>query len=231
MKANRPRQTARLNAKLDKRLFAYAAAAGVGALTLTPQAEGKIVYTPAHVVLTSIPNSSYAIDLNHDGIVDFSLRGNYQNGESQTSAYFACEPMASPNMVWGRDFRSALPHGVKVEHGGGFNRKSPLMGRVSHRNTSGSLFSGYWVNGDNGVKNRYLGLKFSINGNIHYGWARLNLAVNHGRPYITATLTGFAYETGANKPIVTGRTKGPDVRVERLTLGDLARGVAAAPHD
>jgi len=209
-------------------MYAAAAASATGALVLAVPAEGKVIYTPVHVILTSIPNSSYALDLNHDGITDFSLLGNYQNGQSETSAYIACEPMASPNMVWGRDFRSALMRGAKVGHGGIFNRKSPRMGWVTHRNTSGSLFSGYWVNGGKGVKNRYLRLKFAIKGNIHYGWARLSVAVKHGRPYITATLTGFAYETVANKPIVTGQKKGPGV--ERLTLGHLARG-AAAPHD
>jgi len=105
------------------------------------------------------------------------------------------------------------------------------MGWATHRNTSGSLFYGYWLNGGKGVKNRYLGLKFAIRGRIHYGWARLSVTITHGRPYITATLTGFAYETVANRPIITGHTKGPDVRVERATLGHLARGVALPAHN
>jgi peptidoglycan hydrolase-like protein with peptidoglycan-binding domain len=55
------------------------------------------------------------------------------------------------------------------------------------------------------VKNRYLGLKFSVNGETHYGWARLN--VSFRAPHITATLTGYAYETEANKAIDAGQTK------------------------
>ena len=53
---------------------------------------------------------------------------------------------------------------------------------------------------------RYLGLKFIIQGQIHYGWARLN---------VTATIKGiygaiseYAYETVPNKPIRTGQQKG-----------------------
>ena len=63
---------------------------------------------------------------------------------------------------------------------------------------------GPWQN----VKNRYLGLKFKINDETHYGWARLNVELS--KTEITATLTGYAYETIPNKPIIAGQTKGPD---------------------
>jgi hypothetical protein len=72
---------------------------------------------------------------------------------------------------------------------------------VSHTRTLGR-----WVN----VSDRYLGLKFKINGKFHYGWARLNVKVLRGQFKITATLTGFAYETIPGKAIIAGATKGPD---------------------
>jgi len=76
---------------------------------------------------------------------------------------------------------------------------------------------------------RYLGLRFSIKGKIHYGWARLNVKVAEGSDFdITATLTGYAYETIPNKPIVAGKIKGTDVieAVEPASLGHLAQGSA-----
>ena len=82
------------------------------------------------------------------------------------------------------------------------------------------------------VSNRYLGLKFTINGKTHYGWARLNVSfqINQGRGTLKATLTGYAYETIPNKAIVAGRTKGPDVvTLEPASLGHLARGASAIP--
>ena len=69
-KPSKPRSQSRLNSKLDKNLWAYAAvasAAGVGMLAAAPAAEAKIVYTPVNVALPP----GYALDLNHDGIVDF----------------------------------------------------------------------------------------------------------------------------------------------------------------
>jgi hypothetical protein len=65
----RPKSSVTLN--LEKKLTAYiaaASAAGVGMAALTPSAEAKVVYTPTNTVI----NAATAIDLNHDGIADFS---------------------------------------------------------------------------------------------------------------------------------------------------------------
>jgi hypothetical protein len=84
---------------------------------------------------------------------------------------------------------------------------------------------------------RYLGLKFVIQGQIHFGWARLNVKAQAGG--VVAVLTGYAYETIPNKPIITGKTKGPDdsnietpnasltAPASELTLGMLALGSTA----
>ena len=45
-------------------------------------------------------------------------------------------------------------------------------------------------------------------GKTPFGWARVKLSVAHQS--ITATLTGYAYETIPGKPIIAGATKGPD---------------------
>jgi hypothetical protein len=77
---------------------------------------------------------------------------------------------------------------------------------------------GLWDN----VSDRYLGVRFNIQGKTHFGWARLTV---HDKGHnITAVLTGYAYETVPNKAIIAGRTKGPDVVIEPATLGKLALG-------
>jgi hypothetical protein len=50
-------------------------------------------------------------------------------------------------------------------------------------------------------------LKFQVKGETHYGWARLSVQLNEG---FTVTLTGYAYETVPNKPIIAGATKDLD---------------------
>jgi len=69
-------------------------------------------------------------------------------------------------------------------------------------------------------------LRFKIHGKTHYGWARLSIPFADYK--FTATLTGYAYETVPNKPIIAGKTKGPDmVTVQPVSLGHLATGASA----
>lgn len=66
---------------------------------------------------------------------------------------------------------------------------------------------GPWVDGGAGVRNRYLGLKFKIDGVFHYGWARLTFVTTTNKGF-SAALTGYAYETTPNKGIVAGEESG-----------------------
>ena len=91
---------------------------------------------------------------------------------------------------------------------------------------SGSVFSGPWANSGKGVKRRYLGVRFKISGQTHYGWARLNVRFTIEHEVPIGRLTGYAYETIPNKPIITGKTKGLDVIVEPATPGHLAQGAS-----
>lgn len=90
----------------------------------------------------------------------------------------------------------------------------------------------------NNVQKRYLGLKFTFHGKTHFGWARLNVSCTGYK--INATLTGYAYETIPNKPIITGQTKSRDMistekqdttltvpARELASLGLLAQGAPA----
>ena len=71
--------------------------------------------------------------------------------------------------------------------------------------------AGFWAGGSGGgIQHRYLGLKFAIEGKIHFGWARLNVTIRSAK--IAATLTGYAYETIPGKLIIAGREK--DAAVE-----------------
>src|SRR5579872_238063 len=74
--AGKRRQTVGLGSGLEKWLSAYAAAsiaAGVSVLAMTKSAEAKIVYTPADTNIPVNNRESVLLDLNHDGIADFSF--------------------------------------------------------------------------------------------------------------------------------------------------------------
>jgi hypothetical protein len=218
-------QTTPLSESLRRNLNAYAlaaSAAGVGVLALRQPAEARIVYTPAHAKI-----GGYELRFNNKKEVDFAI--SWGSGGSSMSRWQGVAINVSNSagnsggigIVGNSRYASALRAGVRVgseQEGVGHQ----LMERFKSINGVGEFY-GPWANGGKGVKDRYLGLEFRINGNeTHYGWARLTVKVNNSYPIFTTILTGYAYETIPNKPIITGRTHGKD----SATLGRLAQGAS-----
>jgi hypothetical protein len=228
-----------LSESLHKRLSAYAlaaSAAGVGALALAQPVAAKIIYTKTHQVINT--GQVYKIDLDNDGVPDFQL-SNMDNSNFANLAVCPANPKScvyrsssgTANEVWGKphkdqshwawSYASAVPFGFRI----GPNKKhfqvrdSSMLGISC---TSQSCKS--WGPWKGAATNRYLGFKFSIKGRTHYGWARLS--VGERGVHITATLTGYAYETIPNKPIIAGKTHGKN----EATLGRLAQGASAVSN-
>jgi hypothetical protein len=208
------RVPSQLSGSLHQRLNSYAlvasaAGVGVGVLALAPPAGARIIYTAAHVLISS--NTYYDLDLNNDGTPEVQLR----NRASSLYSFLYANSMNDARVRGPKRVgtASALTDGIRIgadnEH---FKRQHYFMFATSHRGNE----YGNWGN----VSNRYLGVRFKIKGATHYGWARLSVKVE---PYkITATLTGYAYETIPNKPIIAGKTHCKD----EATLGRLAQGAS-----
>ena len=146
----------------------------------------------------------------------------------------------SANLVAGKRLRtsggyffsaaSALHAGAAIGAEGNFSVRYPVMAAELFGKDDGSQYSdqGSWAGKkDKGVRNRYLGLKFVVDGEVHYGWARLSVTLGHQRQSddVVGTLTGYAYETVPDKAIIAGRITGQDViTVQDGTLGGLALG-------
>jgi len=198
---NPPRATAQINSKLDKNLTAYVVAAGVagvGMLALTQSAEARVVYTPANTTLNNI--GTVPLDLNGDGVTDINF---LYTGITYGTALFAY-PVAGNGVIFGNIGAAALPPGVRIGPGAMFSSpRAAIAGRDGCHPTCSSF--GDWLN----KKGAYLGIKFSIAGQTHYGWARLS--VSKVGAEFAMVLTGYAYETVADKPIITGRTRGPEI--------------------
>jgi hypothetical protein len=241
--APQSRKTSKISDSLNRQLNAYAqvaAAAGVSLLALAGASEAEVVYTKTHQV-THIGYPVY-IDLNHDGIRDFQLRTLFYAGSSGLEVGLDAAGCSNANnRVAGRRLRtsggyffsaaSALPAGAQIGPEGNFSVSYPLMAVELFAKDGGNQYSdlGPWAGKGKGVRHRYLGLKFVVDGEVHYGWARLSVTLGHQRQMddVVGTLTGYAYETVPDKPITAGRITGPDVMtVQDGTLRGLALGVA-----
>ena len=223
-------KTSKLSTMLESRLTAYAAAAGaagVGWLALAPPAEAHIVYTPAHV---KIVNSSSYLVLNAEGVPDFVVSSGYGSSRGNFGCGLAVRAVEKNGFVetsatYFRSFNAAadLPPGARIPPANashGFKDVGVLFG-FSFGVPNSRRFGKWRI-----AKDRYLGFKFETRGKTHYGWARMS-RVNY---QCEGVLTGYAYETIPNKPIITGKTKGSDViTVQPASLGHLARGANSIP--
>jgi hypothetical protein len=204
--ADREKQTASLASAINHNLSLYAlaaGAAGVQLLALAQPSEAEVVYTSAHVVLGRDQLSS--IDLNHDGINDFTIYNRYSRSSYSYKAFqLRVTADRGGAIAYGAqdifgDLATLFIKGDKIGTRAKFDSRRVIM---ALRYITGGGY-GAWFN----VKNGYLGLRFKINGQIHYGWARLNVQSNQ-RFRIVATLTGYAYETQPDTPIIAGDTGG-----------------------
>jgi hypothetical protein len=200
-----PRKTADLSKSLHQQLNMYAvaaSAAGVGALAFVQPAQAKIIYTPVHESAVGVH-----LDLNNDGIADFRFCFSNNTFHCSTSARkhpgygdaLVVKPLNASNAIRGKGFFAlALAAGNEVKRGQEYFPKSDYT--MASTYCSGTCFyQGHWLN----ASGRYLGLKFMINGKIHYGWARLTVHWSTQK----AILTGYAYETIPGKGIIAGQTK------------------------
>jgi hypothetical protein len=221
------RPTSPLNCRLDKRLAAYVATAGAGLLSFATSAQAKVVYTPANTQVTST-----SIDLNHDGIADFIIAF---HGLDHTT-FLTVAPLVTGNAMRSNSRGDAAAGFFGVPVGPGEKFRSTSGGTYGWGLImaagfvySVTSFGGPWAN----TVNRYLGLKFTIDGQTHYGWARLSVGdwLSGGK----VILTGYAYETVPNKTIVEGHISGASAAAtapqdllrstpQPATLGVLARG-------
>jgi hypothetical protein len=216
------REAVSLSSSLERGLKMYALAAstaGVGVLALAQPAQARIVHTPAHVKI-----GGYDLRFNNKQETDFQII--WGSGGTSMSRWENVGIRAANSggnsggmgIVGNSRYASALRAGVRI----GSEREGASHQLMESINGLGKFY-GPWANGGKGVKDRYLGLESRINGNeTHYGWARLTVKVNDSYPIFTTTLTGYAYETIPNKPIIAGKTHGRD----KATLGRLAQGAS-----
>jgi hypothetical protein len=227
---SKSRKLTQLNSNTEKKLLGYAAlagASGVGIFALVQPAEAEVVFTPAHQIIQSF----LQLDLNGDGIVDFTF--SVRTSNTLISSYariqvFGGSGAGNSNQIWGglRNYVSALPPGIEVGPNRRFAASHTLMGSARFFEGSGTAYGGPWAPKGGQRKDRFVGLKFLIDGQVHFGWARLNVRIRPPRKQgLEAVLTGYAYETDVNTPIETGQTSGEEASgLQPSTLGLLALG-------
>lgn len=251
MPINRANPMRNLSSKnLNRQMSQYAlaaAVAGVSLLALSEPAASEVVVTrktiPIPISTEGGLRNPVKISLSNNGINNFSffLSSAPVRQPGVLTANSAGTNGSDNQILAGGNFYGLalpLPRGTKISShpaSGVFS----FMPLIEATDTSGGSFytRGYW--GGN-LKDRYLGVRFKTGGQYHYGWIRLTVTtdVKQEKPTLTATITGYAYETVPNKPILAGtagtasaETHAPEQSQNRdgASLGILALGSEGLP--
>ena len=228
-------------------LYSLAAAvAGVSMLALAEPAAAEVVITKKTIPIPMVPYGTegpVTISMADNGINDFGFTL-YNLANSLLSVRGLLVWGVSDNdgvIVAGSFYPRAVPlaRGAKIGPSANFfslSRSQDFIEATRIYSTGGKGIRGYWTDS----KDRYLGVRFPIHGETHYGWIRLTVTTNsrlHG-PFMSAKVTAYAYETIPNKPILAGTAERPTAEVQapekiqrqaEPSLGMLALGADGLP--
>jgi hypothetical protein len=218
--------------KLNRQISLYAlaaSAAGVSVLALAQPAQSEVVITKKTVPIA--PSTFVGISFANNGINDFSffLSAAFSSFSTLLDGYnLSMRSLKNGKGIVGtrptgaiRPDVSALVRGAKIGPSADF--VSSVVGDFGVTVERSFIpygggpkqFVGKW--GGN-PKNRYVGVRFLINGETHYGWVRLTVTTPPDK-FISAKITAYAYETVANKPIQAGIVEAPIAEIQ--ALGDI----------
>jgi len=176
-------------------------------------AHAQILYTQVNV---SIPvGGSYNLDLNGDGVTDFTLKSKLLQGLCQWGDEYVWSltvmPAGGNDVVTAADqagsgYASALLYGVPVNASQSFSPSASVMADLTW-GACGIGMQGEWLN----LPNRYLGLQFkAADGTTHYAWAKVSTAAyvdQNEHLHASTLLTGFAYQASSGEGIPAGATQ------------------------
>ncbi len=201
-----------LSESIDKRLKLYgmaAAAASVALLALVEPAEAEIVITNKKIPIPrcdGLHTCPVKVDLNHDGIADFSFTLGYYGYGQNVNAQLHVTPLTGGEAMGQAEasLAFALVRGAKIGPSAQFASVSGLVLERSSYCTF-SCSERHNLNGNWGGNhpNRFLGVKFVIHGKTHYGWIRVTVTTSTSAP-MSAEITEYGYETIANKSCGAG---------------------------
>ncbi len=201
MKTRRPSPSVR--AHFSRRLPHYAAAAV--AASASPALPAAIIHVTSSFNVNT-PNSTHHWDIDGGGVNDF----NFSNYASVTFKKLDAAPSNAGN-AWVKNSTSfrlrAVPANFTIGTGVPFN--SGAVNFTANSAAQGGLHFG----------TEYVGFKFQLTGQTHYGWANITLGSR------SLVFNDWAYQSTANTPIAAGAVV-PEPAQSAAGLGLLALGAA-----
>lgn len=217
------KETKQLSSLLDHRIAAYALVAtataaaapafgqaGSNSIVHTPAtasdaavpaySENVIRYTPAHISFSAAANyyRKIGIDFGSYGVADITFTASAR----QFFSHLGYVTYAHAALWWqGSAIPNPIPAGRPIGPNGDFENGGEMT-RAVWQDARFGFCLGLFKN----VQSKYLGVRFSLSGETHYGWVELSTQcyAGDGIAQVYGTITGYAYNTIPNETITTG---------------------------
>jgi hypothetical protein len=193
---------------LKHKLTTYYSIAGA-ALVSANQASAQVIKTSVNY---SGGLESYNIDLDNDGNDDFAVRcfawgSGYEANSFNLQAFGNNELIKDPDISGSFKYVDLFAQGDLISSGKDFDFQSNvwaggssyvrgMFGGGYKKNPGGQVYDWGNVGGKNGF---FVGVKFSIGSDTHYGWLRFNVATKCN----SWRLVDMAYESTPNTSVYT----------------------------
>jgi hypothetical protein len=193
---------------MKKKLLKKFSAFIVTAMIFSVSTNAQIVYTDVYPDTSmTCPNyqcsKSYNLDLNNDGIIDFTLHTSYNHFICQFQITSTIKSVSIVSQSGNLAAANPLPANVSIGSSLSFTTNSVTLRTVALGGgpgcPSGST-SGSWTS----TSDRYLGLQITVGSNTYYGWVRLNVVVDQFVSTVSCTVKDYAYNSIPNQPILAG---------------------------
>ncbi len=188
----------------------------LGALTLS-SSEAAIFYVNANnlLVVDTVPNNGGSvfrdIDLDSNGTVDLRLRTRIETTSGQSLAQITPPSGGALGVLGAVLGASNLNYPDRLAINQGIDASAAFVALTGNAVGSMAYGAGFanskWIASP--ANTGYLGLRFSISGQQHYGWMRLTVANNTGAQSRSITVHEWAYETTPNAGILSGAVPEP----------------------
>jgi hypothetical protein len=199
------------------RLSAYSAMAAAF-MAGGNEAVAEIIYNDFDDVTIEI-GDVFELDIDGDGIDDFHFRANSITGTAGTWSFASIFGSYTTLGIGGPSNQVMAYSGPYYYYGSFLESGDPVSSGADWPASAssivviGSNFYGVSYGAFPGQGDGYLGVRFSIDGNIHYGWIRLSAELDP----VTVTIKDAAYENTAETAIDAGATE--SVSVLEFTSG------------
>lgn len=204
-----------------QKLAAYSAMAAAITASMS-DANAEVIYTDIDDVTIGV-GDIYQLDIDADGTADFMFGGgSTMSSGGSTWSFVSAFGYVTSYTVGNADNQiigytgSFYNYGSALEDGALIGPDGPWLNYPSLSNSAvlASNFYGSTYGQFPGLGERFMGIKFSSKGNLHYGWIRVVADIDP----VYATIMDYAYETVNDVPIEAGSTISL-VGVEELSAG------------